>query len=159
MLRRRVVGRLADDDPTVVVDPQRDVREEEAERELQPGARPAQARELTGAAHRLAALCGGQALDLVDAEPGREAGERVLGREVDVEVRGQRVERRRDRVEHLLEGLQEAHRERRRLIAPRHVVAAVDVRDALAQVLARRHRRRCAVERIGGDRAVGGELK
>ena len=105
------------DDAAVVVDAQRDLREEQAQRQLQAGARPAQARELAGAAHRLAALIGGQALDLVDAQPRRQAGERVLGREVDVEVRRQRVERRDDRVEHLLERLQEADRERRRLVA------------------------------------------
>ena len=115
--RRRRVDVGADDDAAVVLDAQRDRREEQRSASSQPGARAALAAERAGLADGLAARRGGQALDLVDAEPGRQAGERVLGREVDVEVRGQRVERRDDRVEHLLERVQEAHRERRRLVA------------------------------------------
>ena len=96
-----------------------------------PGPRPVAAGELVGAADELALALDRPRLVHLQAEPAREQREHVLGREVGVDVRGQRVEQRDDRVEERLERADEADAE---------VVLLVDRRQAAAQV--RRARRR-----------------
>jgi hypothetical protein len=118
-------------DAAGVLHAQRHTREGELERKLDARARAAQTHELRRALEDAAAILAGAQLVALECEPVTEQLEHVARRVRGVEMLGQVVERRDQRIEHGFEGGHEPHRE---------VVLGVHRRQVVAQIATGRRR-------------------